>query len=306
MRRLFNILLGALAMIAVALLSAFITMRLAIHGREVEVPNLANLTVQEAIDQTTQAGLSLNVENRFYSTVTPAGRILSQSPNAGAKVRREWAVRVTESLGPQRVSVPNVIGQTERTAAVSIRRLSLELGTVAYIPAPGPPGIVLTQSPTPAAAGIDGPRISLLVSESEGTTGHSPAPADLSLTQSPDANAAASALAAGLPTSAISAEPASASAAKAYVMPNLVGLSLSAASARVTAIGLHITSIEALPAAVKPIASVPSPTAPGAASGLRPVTPLAPITLSNTVVSQNPAAGRRVSKGDSIHIALSH
>ena len=98
-----------------------------------------------------QAGLSLNVENRFYSTVTPAGRVLSQSPGPGTKVRRQWAVRITESLGPQRVSVPNVIGQTEREAAVNIRRLSLDLGTVAYIPAPGPPGIVLTQSPTPAA-----------------------------------------------------------------------------------------------------------------------------------------------------------
>jgi eukaryotic-like serine/threonine-protein kinase len=299
MRRLFNILLGALAMIAVALLSAFITMRLAIHGREVEVPNLANLTVQEAIDQSTQTGLSLNVENRFYSTVTPAGRILSQSPNAGAKVRREWTVRVTESLGPQRVSVPNVIGETERAAAVNIRRLSLELGTVAYIPAPGPPGIVLTQSPTPAAAGIDGPRISLLVSESEAAAEHNPA--DQSLAQSSDGSTAASA---GLPAPANSTEPtASATAPKAYLMPNLVGLSLSAASARVTAIGLHIASIEALPATVKPI---PSPTAPEAAGTMRPVTPLVPITLSNTVVSQNPAAGRRVTKGEPIHIALSH
>ena len=42
MRRLFNILLGALAMLAVALLSAFVTMRLAIHGREVKVPYTAD------------------------------------------------------------------------------------------------------------------------------------------------------------------------------------------------------------------------------------------------------------------------
>ena len=46
--RFFNIVLGAMAMLAVALISAFITMRLAIHGREVEVPNLAGLTISEA------------------------------------------------------------------------------------------------------------------------------------------------------------------------------------------------------------------------------------------------------------------
>jgi beta-lactam-binding protein with PASTA domain len=303
MRRLFNILLGALAMLAVGLLSAFLAMRLAIHGREVEVPNLAGLTVQEAIDQTTHAGLTLNVENRFYSTVTPSGRVLSQSPSPGSKVRREWAVRITESLGPQRVSVPNVIGMTERAATVNIRRLSLELGTVAYVPAPGPPGIVLTQSPTPAAEGIDGPRISLLVSESE-TAPRTVADTDQpSVPNQTDPNQPTSPTAAGQsPTTLPSATPAD-SPTEAYVMPNLVGLSLVAASARVTAIGLHITSIEALPAA---IASVPSPTAPGAAGAIRPLTPMAPVTLSNTVVSQTPVAGRRVTKGTPIHIALSH
>ncbi|MEA2740752.1 MAG: eukaryotic-like serine/threonine-protein kinase, partial [Acetobacteraceae bacterium] len=267
-------------MLAVALLSAFITMRLVIHGREVEVPNLAGVTVQEAIDQTMQAGLSLNVENRFYSTVTPAGRVLSQSPGPGTKVRRQWAVRITESLGPQRVSVPNVIGQTERAAAVNIRRLSLDLGTVAYIPAPGPPGIVLTQSPTPAAAGIDGPRISLLVSEPEDGP-----------RLNPDASAgAASATTAGVGqvAGAGSGAPAgqAAAAPAAYVMPNLVGLTLSAASARVAAIGLHITSVEAQSAAIKPVAPVASPEAPGSAGAIRPVTAMPPITLANTVVAQ--------------------
>jgi beta-lactam-binding protein with PASTA domain len=294
MRRLFNILLGALAMLAVGLLSAFLTLRLAIHGREVEVPNLAGLTVQEAIDQTTQAGLTLNVENRFYSTVTPSGRVLSQSPSPGSKVRRQWAVRITESLGPQRVSVPNVIGMTERAAAVNIRRLSLELGTVAYIPTPGPAGIVLTQSPTPAAEGIDGPRISLLVSESETaprTVADTDQPSDPTIAgQSPSTLSASGATPTNSPT-------------EAFVMPNLVGLSLFAASARVTAIGLHITSIEALPAA---IASVPSPTSPGAAGAIRPLAPISPVTPSNTVVSQIPVAGRRVIKGTPIHIALSH
>src|SRR5271154_3405636 len=241
MRRLSNTLLGALAMLAVGLFSAFLAMRLAIHGREVEVPNLAGLTVQEAISQTSQAGLTLDVENRFYSTVTPSGRVLSQSPSPGSKVRRQWAVRITESLGPQRVSVPNVIGMTERAATITIRRLALELGTIAYIPTTGPPGIVLTQSPTPAAAGIDGPRISLLVSETEAA----PRTISAETGQAPDANqptpANPTATAGEPPTAAPVSSPTAAST-EAYVMPNLVGLSLVAASARVTAIGLHITS----------------------------------------------------------------
>jgi len=58
MKRFFNILLTALAMLAAFLLSAFLAMRLAIHGREVEVPNLAGLTLQEASDKAGHLGLS--------------------------------------------------------------------------------------------------------------------------------------------------------------------------------------------------------------------------------------------------------
>src|ERR1700735_329746 len=65
--RFFNILLGALAMGVVALLSAYIAMRLAIHGREVKVPNLAGLSLADASKQTRSLGLRLTLENRFYS-----------------------------------------------------------------------------------------------------------------------------------------------------------------------------------------------------------------------------------------------
>ena len=132
--RFFNIVLGALAMLVVALLSAFITMRLAIHGREVKVPNLAGLTLADASKQTRSLGLRLTLENRFYSPNTPPGHVLAQYPLPGVTVRRQWAVRVTESLGPQKVAIPDVIGQSERTASINIRRLGLDLGAVASVP----------------------------------------------------------------------------------------------------------------------------------------------------------------------------
>ncbi|MEO8735172.1 MAG: PASTA domain-containing protein [Edaphobacter sp.] len=194
MKRFFNIILGAMAMLAVALISAFISMRLAIHGREVEVPNLAGLTLSEASQAAGAKGLNLNVENRFYSPSVAPGHILAQSPVSGVTVRREWTVRVTESLGAQKVSVPNVIGQTERPASILMRRLSLELGTVAQMPAASEPGVVLAQTPTPDASGIDRPRVSLLLSAPEEPTAFvMPSLSGLTL-----ASAAARAAAAGL------------------------------------------------------------------------------------------------------------
>jgi beta-lactam-binding protein with PASTA domain len=165
MKRIFTLVLEALALVAVALLSLFIAMRLAIHGREAVVPNLSGLTVAEANSMARRSGLNLNLENTFYSADVPAGRILSQDPVAGSRVRREWPVRITESLGAQRVNIPDLTGETERAATIGIRRLSLELGAVAHLAITGDPDVVLTQTPPANTSGVDGPRVSLLVSD---------------------------------------------------------------------------------------------------------------------------------------------
>jgi beta-lactam-binding protein with PASTA domain len=167
MKRFFTLVLGALAMIAVALVSAFIAMRLAIHGREAVVPNLTGIAVSDASGIAANKGLNLTLENRFYSTSVPAGLILAQDPAAGSRVRREWRIRITESLGSQSVNIPDLTGESERTASVTIRRLSLELGAVAHLAVAGDTDVVLAQTPPANSGGVDGPRISLLVSDAD-------------------------------------------------------------------------------------------------------------------------------------------
>jgi beta-lactam-binding protein with PASTA domain len=165
MKRYFRIALTALAMLLVTLFSAAITLRIALHGHEVTIPDFAGMTVSEASDAALKTGVDLNIENRFYSTTVPAGRILSQAPAAGSSVRHGWQVRVTESIGPQQVAIPNVVGETVREASMSIRRNQLDLGTLAHIDAPGDPDMVLAQTPPPDA-GVETPRVNVLLSTS--------------------------------------------------------------------------------------------------------------------------------------------
>jgi beta-lactam-binding protein with PASTA domain len=268
--RFFNIVLGALAMLVVALLSAFITMRLAIHGREVKVPNLTGLTLSEASKQTRSLGLILTLENRFYSPNTAPGHILAQSPAPGVTVRRQWAVRVTESLGAQQVAIPDVLGQSERTASINIRRLGLEVGAVARIAAPGEPGVVVAQTPAPNAAGVDRPRVSLLLSGPE--EAESPQAFVMpSLTGLTLAGAAARAYASGLRI--VSAED------------------------------LNTPT----PPAATTQTSTPSPSTPGTPAPIASTTPPAAQAISfGTVIAQTPAAGHRVLKGDPVHITLTN
>jgi beta-lactam-binding protein with PASTA domain len=158
-------------LVAVALLAAVTTMHFAIHGVEVKVPSLKGMTVAEARSQTSGLGLDLDVDNRYYSGDVAAGHILSQSPAPGSVVRREWRVRVAESLGPQKVEVPETVGLDERVAALRLRRVGLEAGMAAQLPwSKAAEGTVLAQDPPAHAQGIARPTIDLLVAAPEDNT----------------------------------------------------------------------------------------------------------------------------------------
>lgn len=156
------------ALVAVALFSAVITMHFAIHGAEVRVPTLRGMTVADAGSQTAGLDLNLAVDHRYYSTDVAAGHILTQSPAAGTVVRREWQVRVAVSLGPQKVEVPNVLGMQERSAMMTLRGSGLESGITAHLPdARSAPGTVIAQYPPAKAHGIEQPSVNLLVASTD-------------------------------------------------------------------------------------------------------------------------------------------
>ncbi|HEX4022597.1 MAG TPA: PASTA domain-containing protein [Acidobacteriaceae bacterium] len=164
MRHIFRIILAGLALVVIALLSALITMRLAIHGAEVRIPNLSGLTIAQALEQTRTRGLELSVADHFYSATTPAGHILVQRPQAGTLVRRSWHVRVTESLGPQNVTIPNITGMDARLATITIRRSGLQLGNITSLPyANALAGTVIAQSPMEHAKAVERPRVDILL-----------------------------------------------------------------------------------------------------------------------------------------------
>jgi beta-lactam-binding protein with PASTA domain len=166
----FRLALLSLVLIVVALVSALTAMRFAIHVREVSVPQLVGLSPAEAERSAVASGLEFEIERQYYSPNVPEGRIMSQVPRAGTKVRRGWQVRVAQSLGPQRVAIPDVTGQTSRAAQINIQRRGLDLGALASIAVPNStPDQVLAQSPPPNASGVSAPRISLLLTAAPDT-----------------------------------------------------------------------------------------------------------------------------------------
>jgi beta-lactam-binding protein with PASTA domain len=165
MRKLLRVVWMALLLLTVALVSALTAMRFAIHGREVTVPDLQGKTPAEARQLADHAGLSTQVESNYYSQNVPQGRILSQMPVPGTRVRPGWEVRLALSLGAQSVTIPQAVGESERAATISIAQRGLELSSTATIQVPGvPPGQVLSQDPPANANDVSSPKVSLLVS----------------------------------------------------------------------------------------------------------------------------------------------
>jgi eukaryotic-like serine/threonine-protein kinase len=157
----------ALVLVIIAMLSGLTAMRLAIHGQEVAVPQLVGRTPAEAEHMVSSLGLQMSIERQYYSPQIPEGRIVSQLPLPGTKVRHGWQVRVAQSLGPIRVAVPDVTGESEHAAELNIRRRGLDIASMAEVETPGiPVDQVLAQNPTANATQLVAPKVSLLVTTS--------------------------------------------------------------------------------------------------------------------------------------------
>ena len=153
----------ALVLVIVAIVSALTAMRFAIHGQEIGVPTLIGLLPAEAEKAVAGAGLQISIKGSTTARKFPKAESCSTS-TAGTKVRPGWQIRVAQSLGPTRVAIPDVTGQSEHAADLKTRRRGLEIATTAQVETAGIPiDQVLAQSPPANATQVLAPKISLLI-----------------------------------------------------------------------------------------------------------------------------------------------
>ncbi len=98
----------------------------------------------------------------------PAEHVVSQEPPPGATLKAHRAVRVWLSLGPRRVSVPAVEGESARTARMALEQAGVPLARVVEIPDAAAEGTVLVQRPPAGEADLSTGGASLLVSRGPG------------------------------------------------------------------------------------------------------------------------------------------
>ena len=167
LRTLFRLFLLLSVLAAVAVLSAITTIRIAIHGRQENMPKLVGISLESAQRIASGLGLELKVVDKLYSTQFPANAIAQQMPPPGTPLKMGQRVHVLVSLGPPQVAVPNLVGSSVRVARISAMEHGLTVGDVALITWPGDADLVVEQDPPPATTEVRSPAVNLLVSGGE-------------------------------------------------------------------------------------------------------------------------------------------
>jgi beta-lactam-binding protein with PASTA domain len=146
-----------------AFLSAITAMRIAIHGREVTMPNLVGKNVGEANQLLRSRGLLLRVADRIYSDL-PINVIVRQTPPAGMLMKVSQQAHVVLSLGQRQLQIPSLEGNSLRVSRIELLRASLQVGEVSSVALPDQPAdTVVIQNPK-AGMGAATPRVDVLVS----------------------------------------------------------------------------------------------------------------------------------------------
>lgn len=147
-----------------AFLSAITAMRIAIHGREVSMPNLVGKNVSAASQMLQSRGLVLRVADRIYSD-QPINVVIRQTPTAGLLMKVSQQAHVVLSLGQRQLQIPLLEGNSLRASRIELLRAGLQVGEVSSVTMPNPAvDTVVIQNPKPGA-GAATPRLDVLVSQ---------------------------------------------------------------------------------------------------------------------------------------------
>jgi serine/threonine-protein kinase len=130
----------------------------------VPVPALVGETQRRAEERLQQAGLAVGEVVRIFDA-RPAGNVVAQEPAANESLETGQPVKLTVSLGPQQVRVPNVLSKDAKGATDAITQAGLTAKAVEQFNAQIQAGVVYDQQPRGEAQVNRGSTVTYYVSK---------------------------------------------------------------------------------------------------------------------------------------------
>lgn len=129
---------------------------------QVEVPELSGHTEKEARELLEQAGLQMN--RTEDNSLEPAGTVLYQKPEAGEMIYQGEYVTVKISLGPERISMPDLRGMELEAAKAELEKQGLVLAGIQEKNSDTEEGQVISQTIAPETKVLKGQEVIVEVS----------------------------------------------------------------------------------------------------------------------------------------------
>ncbi|MBR1926515.1 MAG: PASTA domain-containing protein [Bacteroidales bacterium] len=129
-----NLIKAAVFFIALLILAQITLKVVTHHGQTIEVPDLTNMSVEEARRIASKSDLRLEVIDSIFARRMEKGAVYSQNPKAGAHVKKGRRVMLTiNARQAKKVSMPNLVGYSMRQAKAELNSRSLALGKLIYV-----------------------------------------------------------------------------------------------------------------------------------------------------------------------------
>lgn len=287
-----------LALIAIAALA------FALFGRQVTVPELTGIPVEEAEQRIEDAGLTVGEVTAEETADADKGTVLDQNPDAGTTARRGAEVDLVVAGEVADVQVPGVIGENEEAATATLEDAGFRVAVTNAPSETVEKGDVISQTPGAGEAVPPGTTVGLVVS-SGAQVQNVAVPNVVGLTRQ-DAESALKD--AGLRF--VVAENPSAEVAEGVVMSQLPAAGDSVAQG--TTIGIEVSTGPPADASTVPVPDVVGKTLAEAQNTLNgagfeslPVSVNGTGKPQNEVVAQTPSADEQVPAGSSVVIFYS-
>ena len=128
-------LIGAVVFFAVLLIAATVILGIITHhGQTIEVPDLTNMSVDNARHEASREDLRIEVIDSIYVRRMQKGAVYSQNPKAGTKVKKGRRIMLTiNAMNAKKVSMPNLVGYSMRQAKAELNARGLALGKLVYV-----------------------------------------------------------------------------------------------------------------------------------------------------------------------------
>jgi len=147
---------------------AFISSQIILNDEIVYVPEITGKTADQARTELQKRDLGLVVSGVQFSNEVPRGRIITQDPAAGSRIKVNRTISVIVSNGSESVMVPNFLGKSLEEAVSTMRQVGLNRGMLSQIHTPGyPAGRIIAQQPPPDTETERSAQVNLLVSQGE-------------------------------------------------------------------------------------------------------------------------------------------